>query len=116
MSAIPLCLMKQWRSSQSDCSMQSWTTHSGVEGGAGVGGVTADKSVDNFQRSRGFTQAVLSLNKVTVREAPRRRSWRIDRLCRISARGTPKVGTSTRGYNRSGDPVAAEPLDDVACI
>ena len=40
---------------------------------------------------------------------------RIDRLCRISARGTPKVGTSTSGYKRSGDTAGAEPLDGAAC-
>jgi hypothetical protein len=62
-----------------------------------------------------FCHAVPSLSKDAVREAPRRRSWRIDRLCRISARGTPKVGTRTSGYRRSGDPAATEPLDGGAC-
>ena len=64
---------------------------------------------------RGSCHAVPSLSKAAVREAPRRRSWRIDRLCRISARGTPKVGTSTSGYNTSEDPAAAEPVDGAAC-
>src|SRR5215510_5592638 len=63
----------------------------------------------------GSCHAVSFLSTDTVRDAPRRRSWRIDRLGRISARGTPKVGTSTSGYKRSGDPAAAEPLDGAAC-
>ena len=63
----------------------------------------------------GSCHAVCSLSNDAVREAPRRSSWRIDRLCRISARGTPKVGTSTSGYKSSGDTAAAEPLDGAAC-
>ena len=63
----------------------------------------------------GSCHAASSLSTDAVREAPRRRSWRIDRLCRISARGTPKVGTSTSGYKSSGDTAAAEPLDGAAC-
>src|SRR5262249_43666276 len=64
---------------------------------------------------RGSCHAVPSLSMGAVREAPRRYSWRIDRLCRISARGTPKVGTSTSGYKRSGDAATAEPFDGAAC-
>src|SRR5215472_18579194 len=68
-----------------------------------------------FQRRQRHDHAVRSLSKDAVREARRRRSWRIDRLCRISPRGTPKVGTSTSGYKSSGDEAAAEPLDGGAC-